>query len=108
VAPPRTTDDDRTLAIYVAAHALELQHRLGISQNEIERKAHLTIGRLSRFLSGERVAVPPSFLVRLSEALGTNPAALLTRPGPTSVRWLEEARRRFGLADDPPRARLVK
>lgn len=90
---PNASPEDRELALLVTAHVLEAMSRDRVSQNEIERRAKFKPGRLSRFMTGERVAVPPSFIVRLARAIGSNPSRMLSAP-PDDRRFLEAARRR--------------
>lgn len=89
----RATPEDRALAANVTAHILEAMARDGLSQNEVARRAGVGSGRLSRFMTAARVAVPPSFLIRLARAIGSNPSRILTAP-PDDKRFLELARRR--------------
>ena len=98
----RTSNEDRELALRVAAHVLEAMKHEGVSQNEIARRMKVTSGRLSRFMTGERVKVAPTFLVLLAKAIGSNPSRVLgTAP---DARFLVEARRQAAGAT-PKRAR---
>jgi transcriptional regulator with XRE-family HTH domain len=97
---PARLYDDRDIALRVSAHVLAFMDEAKVSQNEIARRAGVSSGRLSKFMNGERVEVPVSFIMRVADAIESNPTRVL-RELP-ALRFLEDARRRATGSPTPP------
>jgi transcriptional regulator with XRE-family HTH domain len=100
---PAKLFDDGDIRLRVAAHLLAFMHDRAVSQNELARRAGVTSGRVSRFITGERGSsyVSIGLVMRFAQAIESTPSYILREPPPP--RFYEEARRRTGTA--PPEER---
>lgn len=90
IAPAPGDEDNRAIASNLRTKRLAL----GLSQQEVAEKAHLSVGQLQAYERGG-ATISASKLYRLAAALGVNPATLFPRRGagadatPTSEEILE-------------------
>lgn len=99
----RTTPRDRAIAVIVSAHVHAYMAKHTVSQNHVEERAGFKRGRLSRFMTGERVEVGPAFLMDLARAIGSSLDKIIETPSTPEFRAaLREARHQSG--EMPPLA----